>query len=245
MVKERDFDEWKGNWPARLCWSPGPRRPRDDGEAPFQRLADADICEGWISTSSRRLTRRSGKSASSVIASGPNLDAFLAQEGAVALVQMSRTEGRLVHGEGYGYALAKRRSFRHRACGGRLSKTRTAAKRGEVRLEIDSRVHFEDRITMLQYIADFRARIRTRDTYGRCAFGQLGRRRRAADRRRQCGGEEEARILASIACGQTHIICLVGRRGRRIVGLRRLCRESSRSRPVPTDPGEAALPLIF
>jgi carboxypeptidase Q len=32
-----------------------------------------------------------------------HLDAFLAQEGALAAVFMSRTEGRLVHGEGYGY----------------------------------------------------------------------------------------------------------------------------------------------
>src|SRR5258706_9690551 len=70
---------------------------------------------------------------------------FLAGEGAVAWVRMSRLDGRLVHGEGNGFRVGKppklpglelaAEDYRRIA---RLAKT------GEVTLELDSRVHYED-----------------------------------------------------------------------------------------------------
>jgi carboxypeptidase Q len=144
MASETDFAEWKGKLAGKIVLVTWPAPPKDDAEAPFQRLTDADIAKLNIyeqptfdpALRQKRIERYRFR---------PNLDAFLAQEGAVALVQMSRTEGRLVHGEGYGFRVGKT----PRLPGVELAaedyrKLARLAKRGEVRLQIDSRVHFED-----------------------------------------------------------------------------------------------------
>jgi Zn-dependent M28 family amino/carboxypeptidase len=70
---------------------------------------------------------------------------FLAQEGAVAAVFMSRTEGRLVHGEGYGYRVGSTPKVPAIELAAEdYRKVARLAKLGEVKLEIDNRVHFED-----------------------------------------------------------------------------------------------------
>lgn len=57
----------------------------------------------------------------------------------------SRTEVRLVHGEGYGYRVGKTPKLPGLELAAEdYRKLTRLAKRGEVRLEIDSRVHFED-----------------------------------------------------------------------------------------------------
>ena len=106
MAKESDFDDWKGKLAGKIVLVTWPAPPKDDGDAPFQRLTDADIAkldkyeQPTFDPAARkkRIERYHFR---------PNLDAFLAQEGALALVQMSRSEGRLVHGEGYGYRVGK------------------------------------------------------------------------------------------------------------------------------------------
>jgi hypothetical protein len=73
------------------------------------------------------------------------LDAFLAKEGALGWAAMSRTEGRLVHGEGYSYQVGSTPKLPAVELGAEDYRRLTRlAKMGEVRLEIDSRVHFED-----------------------------------------------------------------------------------------------------
>jgi Zn-dependent M28 family amino/carboxypeptidase len=58
---------------------------------------------------------------------------------------MSRTEGRLVHGEGYGYRVGNTpRVPAVELAAEDYRKVARLAKVGEVKLEIDSRVHFED-----------------------------------------------------------------------------------------------------
>jgi carboxypeptidase Q len=144
MVSESDFAEWKGKLAGKIVLVTWPAPPKDDADAPFQRLTDPDIAkldkyeQPTFDPAQRqkRIERYRFR---------PNLDAFLAQEGAVALIQMSRTEGRLVHGEGYGYRVGKTPKLPGVELAAEdYRKLARLAKRGEVRLEIDSRVHFED-----------------------------------------------------------------------------------------------------
>src|SRR5450631_3262380 len=144
IAHERDFADWKGKLAGKIVLVTWPAPPKDDGDAPFQRLTDADIAkldkyeQPTFDPAQRkkRIERYRFR---------PNLDAFLAQEGAVALVQMSRTEGRLVHGEGYGYRVGKTPKLPGLELAAEdYRKLTRLAKRGEVRLEIDNRVHFED-----------------------------------------------------------------------------------------------------
>jgi hypothetical protein len=73
------------------------------------------------------------------------IDSFLAAEGALAWVQMSRTEGRLVHGEGVGFGVGKTPKLPGLELGAEdYRRLARLAKLGEVKIEIDSRVHYED-----------------------------------------------------------------------------------------------------
>ena len=144
MANESDFADWKGKLAGKIVLVTWPAPPKDDGDAPFQRLNDADIAklDKYQQPSfdpeqrKKRLERFRFR---------PNLDAFLAQEGALALVQMSRSEGRLVHGEGYGYRVGKTPKLPGIELAAEdYRKLTRLAKRGEVRLEMDNKVHFED-----------------------------------------------------------------------------------------------------
>jgi carboxypeptidase Q len=144
MANESDFADWKGKLAGKIVLVTWPAPPKDDGEAPFQRLSDAEIAK-LDRFEQPTFDPEQRKKRLERFRFRPNLDAFLAQEGAVALVQMSRSEGRLVHGEGYGYRVGKTPKLPGIELAAedyrRLSRL---AKRGEVRLEIDSKVHFED-----------------------------------------------------------------------------------------------------
>ena len=144
MVNETDFAEWKGKLAGKIVLVTWPAPPKDDGDAPFQRLADADVAK-LDKYQQPTFDPAERKKRIERFHFRPNLDAFLAQEGAVALVQMSRTEGRLVHGEGYGYRVGKTPKLPGVELAAEdYRRLARLAKRGEVRLEIDSRVHFED-----------------------------------------------------------------------------------------------------
>jgi hypothetical protein len=144
MAKESDFADWKGKLAGKIVLVTWPAPPKDDGEGPFQRLTDADIAK-LDKYRQPTFDPAERKKRIERFRFRPNLDAFLAQEGAVALVQMSRTEGRLVHGEGYGYRVGKTAKLPAIELAAEdYRKLTRLAKRGEVRLEIDSRVHFED-----------------------------------------------------------------------------------------------------
>jgi carboxypeptidase Q len=144
MAADKDFAEWKGKLSGKIVLVSWPAPPKDDNEAPFQRYSEADLAkfdkypQQPFDPEARRLRIERFRFRS-------QLDAFLAQEGALAAVFMSRSEGRLVHGEGYGYRVGNTpkvpavelaaEDYRRLA---RLAKV------GDVKLQIDSRVHFED-----------------------------------------------------------------------------------------------------
>ncbi|WP_374942676.1 M20/M25/M40 family metallo-hydrolase [Sphingomonas sp.] len=98
--RERDFDKWRGQLKGKIVMISLPGTGDEPGEAPFQRLSDADIAKldtfdqprNDPEAQARRLRRVGFPKA---------LDAFLKAEGAVAYATRSRGDGKLVHGEGY------------------------------------------------------------------------------------------------------------------------------------------------
>jgi carboxypeptidase Q len=141
---EKDFDTWKGKLAGKIVLVTWPEPPRDTAQPPFERFSDAQVRkldtyeeptfdpEVLQKRLERLMLRR-------------KMDGFLAQEGAVAWAQMSRTEGRIVHGEGYSYQVGATPKLPGVELGAEdYRRLARLAKAGEVRLEIDSRVHFED-----------------------------------------------------------------------------------------------------
>lgn len=141
---EADFRRWAGKLKGKIVLTSQPTPPRDDMEPPFKRLADADIAKlntYYQPTNDPEAVERRAARAGFA----PKLDAFLAGEGAVARVGMSRSEGRLVHGEGSGYKVGQTpkvpaielaaEDYRRLA---RLAKV------GAVSIEIDNKVHYDD-----------------------------------------------------------------------------------------------------
>jgi len=141
---EKDFDTWKGKLAGKIVLITWPEPPKDTAQAPFERLSEAQV---------RRLDTYEEPSFDPEVLQKRldrlmlrrKTDAFLAQEGAVAWAQMSRTEGRIVHGEGYSYQVGATPKLPGVELGAEdYRRLARLAKVGEVRLEIDSRVHFED-----------------------------------------------------------------------------------------------------
>lgn len=144
MITDKDFTEWKGKLSGKIVLVTWPGVAKDDVEAPFQRLNDADIVklDKYQQPSfdpearQKRIDRFRFRT---------KLDTFLAEEGAVAWVQMSRTDGRIVHGEGYGYRAGKTPKLPGLEIGAEdYRRLARLAKLTDVKLEMDSRVHFED-----------------------------------------------------------------------------------------------------
>jgi carboxypeptidase Q len=250
MVSESDFAEWKGKLGGKIVLVTWPAPPKDDGEAPFQRLTDADIAkldkyeQPTFDPAQRkkRLERYRFR---------PNMDAFLAQEGAVAWVQMSRAEGRLVHGEGYGHRVGKTPKLPGLELAAEdYRRLARLAKRGEVRLEIDSRVHFED--------TDHNAYNIFADIPGedpRAGYVMAGAHLDswvAGDGAADNGAGsavvmEAARILASIGVRPKRTIRFALWAGEEegLLGSSAFVEQHLAHRPLPTDPSEADLPPYF
>ena len=141
---DKDFDTWKGKLAGKIVLVTWPEPPKDTAQPPFERMSDAQVrkLDTYEEPSfdpevlQKRLDR---------LMLRRKTDAFLAQEGAVAWAQMSRTEGRIVHGEGYSYQVGATPKLPGVELGAEdYRRLARLAKVGEVRLEIDSRVHFED-----------------------------------------------------------------------------------------------------
>jgi carboxypeptidase Q len=250
MIKESDFDEWKGKLTGKIVLVTWPAPPKDDGDAPFQRLTDAEMAkldkyeQPTFDPAQRqkRVERFRFR---------PNLDAFLAREGAVALVQMSRTEGRLVHGEGYGFRVGKTPKLPGIELAAEdYRRLARLAKRGEVRLEIDSRVHFED--------ADHNAYNVFADIPGsdpHAGYVMAGAHLDswvAGDGAADNGAGsavvmEAARILASIGVRPKRTIRFALWAGEEegLLGSGAFVEAHLAHRPLPTDPAEAELPPYF
>jgi carboxypeptidase Q len=144
MSSEKDFAQWKGKLQGKIVLVSWPAPQKDDENPPVHRYTEADIAkrepyvEGSYDPDAR--VKRIEK-----FRYAAHLDEFLAQEGAVASVKMSYREGRLVHGEGYQFRVgASAKLPQIELAAEDYRRIARLAKVGEVKLEIENKVHYED-----------------------------------------------------------------------------------------------------
>ena len=144
LSSTKDFADWKGKLAGKIVLASWPAPQHDDGDAVFQRYSDAEIVKFdrfQQPTLDPELRRKRIERYRFRI----QLDDFLAAEGAAALVTMSRSEGRLVHGEGYAHQVGKTPKVPAVELAAEdYRRLARLAKLGEVQLEIENRVHYED-----------------------------------------------------------------------------------------------------
>jgi len=144
LDSERDFADWKGKLAGKIVLATWPAPQKDDSEPPFRRDSEADIAkldkfEEPVFDPEQRKKRIEH------FRFFAQRDAFLAEEGALALITMSRSEGRLVHGEGYMYRVGQSPKLPAVELAAEdYRKLARLAKVGEVKVEIENRVHYED-----------------------------------------------------------------------------------------------------
>ncbi len=144
MRKERDFADWRGKLAGKIVLVIFPEEPKDATEAPFKRLADADIKK---LDEFEQPTHAPDPLKDRLESRGfpAKLDAFLKAEGALAWARMSRRDYGLVHGEGYGFRVGQTPALPGVELAAEdYRRLARLAKVGPVTLEIDSRVRFED-----------------------------------------------------------------------------------------------------
>jgi len=102
MTHERHFAEWRGRLRGRIVMITRPDMAGEPTQAPFRRLTDEELRTAntyqqpnYSPTQVERSLREADFA--------ERLDAFLAEEGALAWARMSYRDGGLVHGAGYGY----------------------------------------------------------------------------------------------------------------------------------------------
>jgi carboxypeptidase Q len=250
MISDKDFADWKGKLSGKIVLVTWPGPPKDDTEVPFERLSDLDIAKldkyqeptFDPEAKQKRIERYRFKA---------KLDSFLSEEGAVAWVQMSRTEGRLVHGEGNGYRVGKTPKLPGLELGAEdYRRLARLAKVGEVKIEIDSRVHFED--------ADHNAYNVLADIPGsdpKAGYVMAGAHLDswvagdgAADNGAGCAVVmEAARILASIGAHPRRTIrfALWSGEEQGLLGSEAYVEKHLAIRPLPADPALADLPAYI
>jgi carboxypeptidase Q len=144
MKTEKDFADWKGKLSGKIVLVSWPAPPANDVEPPFKRFTDAELAK-FDQYAEPTFDADALKRSIDRFTFKNKLDTFLSGEGAVAWVQMSRTEGGLVHGEGYGFRLGKTPKLPALELGAEdYRRLARLAKSGDVTLEIDNHVHFED-----------------------------------------------------------------------------------------------------
>jgi len=144
MSSDKDFADWKGKLAGKIVLVTWPAPGKDDTDPTFRRYSDAEIgkLDKYQQPVSDPEARRKRIERYRFRA---QLDEFLAEEGALALVTMSRSDGRLVHGEGYSYRVGQTPKLPAVELAAEdYRKLARLAKVGEVRLALENRVHYED-----------------------------------------------------------------------------------------------------
>lgn len=104
MSRERDFDKWRGKLKGKIVMITLPNTGSEPGEPAFKRYTSEELGKldqyqqpSYDPEAADRRVKR--------LDYAKKLDAFLKAEGAVAYATMSRLDGKLVHGEGYLFAV--------------------------------------------------------------------------------------------------------------------------------------------
>ncbi len=140
----RDFAAWRGKLKGKIVLTSLPLEPRDETKPAFVRMGEADLAKLNAYEEPNFNPDAAEKRAERVLFRR-QLDAFLAEEGAVAQASMSRSDGGVVHGEGSNYKIGETATLPAVEIAAEdYRRLARLAKVGEVRLEIDNRVHFDD-----------------------------------------------------------------------------------------------------
>ena len=247
MAETGDFARWRGRLRGKIVLVSRPTPGSEPADPAFRRLTDEQLRllntyqqPNYSPLEIERTLERADFA--------ERLDAFLAEEGALAWVRMSYRDGGLVHGNGYSYRAGRtpRLPGVEMAAEDYRRLARLAATDAPPTLEIVSDVRFHDEdVNAYNIIAeipgsDAERRLR----HGRRPSRQLGRRRR---RRRQCrglrggdgGGAHPAPHRRPAAPDDP--LRFVERRGAGPARLARLCRAPPRH-PAAGDRSGAAAP---
>lgn len=145
ISKEAHFDRYRGQLRGKIVMISLPNDGSEPGEPPFKRWS-ADELAKFDTYEQPKYDPEAADRRVKRLDFAKKLDAFLKAEGAVAYATMSYRDGKLVHGNGYLFAVGDTPSlpgidiaaedYRRLA---RLAKNGPAPV-----IEIDSRVHFED-----------------------------------------------------------------------------------------------------
>jgi len=153
-----DFGQWKGKLAGKIVLVSAPGTGSEPKEAPFQRLSDEDLAKLDVyeepTWDPARLDQSLGRAGFERA-----LAKFLADEGAVAYVQRSRSDGKLIHGEGYLHHVGETPKVPgiEMAAEDYRRLVRLAWTGKAPTLEIESNVHFDDRDTQAyNIIADIK-----------------------------------------------------------------------------------------
>ena len=143
---KRDLEQWKGKLAGKIVMASYPEPPRDGSKAVFSRLDDGDL--GKLNTyeqpsfdpdSLKEQIKR-------YYESHRETSRFMAAEGALAIVWMSRLGNGLVHGEGYAFQAHEKAPLPEVEIAAEdYRRLARLAKVGEVKIEINSKVHFNER----------------------------------------------------------------------------------------------------
>lgn len=143
---QRDLAKWQGKLKGKIVLVTYPDAPKDETTASFKRLDEADLGKLNAYHQPEFDPDAQHDGIKQYLETAREINRFMAAEGALALVRMSRSGAGLVHGEGHffkpGETLALPEIEMAAEDYRRLARL---AKVGEVKLEIDSHTHFEDR----------------------------------------------------------------------------------------------------
>jgi hypothetical protein len=102
MKKVEDFAQWHGKLAGKIVLVSRPDDGSEPDEPAFKRYSDADIAKMDHYDPAKNDPHATEKLMARIVFAR-QLDAFLKSEGALAYATESRTDGKLVHGEGYRY----------------------------------------------------------------------------------------------------------------------------------------------
>ncbi len=148
MARERDFERWRGRLRNRIVLVTRPDEGSEPDAIPFeryspQRLLQSDVFEQPVHPS--LLLVKYGRERAFLA----KRDAFLAAEGALAWVQMSRRDGGLLHGQGYGHRVDQTPALPGIEIAAedyrRLARLAIAGAEPKMAIESNVRFHDEDR----------------------------------------------------------------------------------------------------
>jgi len=106
LRRERDFDKWKGKLNGKIVLVSEPTEGSEPDQSAFRRQTNEDLdkLDTYVQPTRSETAIARGLKRSAFAA---KVDAFLANEGAVAWLRQSYRDGSLLHGEGYAYRVGQ------------------------------------------------------------------------------------------------------------------------------------------